>query len=282
MDNGEVDSFAIIAFLSLTGFRAAPMLFTCFAFMEDLIPWEWVLSYILPQQIMNLWVVKIPLFIYSFVIFYIVSGESGRMIQFMLLMIIVPASLWVKSVVALSKIHARAKREVDFLNLCKLYSELMMSNQFISRFLAPGVFSLIRIAVYLSSFLNFMTLKLYKVLPGFVYSFFATGAVLVLTMIGLIVPSCTRLYESSSEALVEWKKELPPSGMNLIRKKYRTLRPLQFIQGFYGLRFSVMNKSCKTSFYEDIVNNTTNLCISVPDSTIDKLIVFMLINCNRS
>lgn len=202
--------------------------------------------------------------------FYIQVAEGTRMIQLLIIVLAVPAKLYLRSLDLLEELHEQGNRAKDYLNVCTAYRRLTILATMSNKFIGPASFSMLRLSVYLSAFINFIVLKFYGIIPNGIYSVFIFGAVCIVLVIGMILPQGTRLYDHSSLALIHWKAKLQ-QRMTLIRKTYRSLRPLYFVQGFMGFNFSILEKSTKSEYYHDITDDTMDLCISVPDSMIEDL-----------
>jgi len=250
----------------------APPIATVAAMLLNLDPWESILEYILPPEMIDLWVTKIiynglaTLYIFS------VVAEGARHIPMIFLLLVIPTLTLVEAIQLMVDNQKKSPGSAGLIQAYKMHMVLRINNLNGMRFLPQEVFLLTTFGTVLVCFLNLITLRCYDLMPPELYSISVIGNVIGLVVMNVTASSGTKIHEDSKEALMSWKIDFG-NGSKYLRKKYRGMHCIGYYAGLNDFNFFLYQRSFKSELFQSMVNNTVNLLLSLPPSDLRKLII---------
>jgi hypothetical protein len=168
-----------------------------------------------------------------------------------------------------------------FSHLLRIYVCLQLVLQLWAKMQESGAIFLMGFCGLISVFINFTALKLYEILPIYIYLPFPIVAVIILTAFDFVLPVTAKVNEISTGILVKWsvdvlnvfKEDANTSKRFLLykRKIVSSISPIRVFAGIGGNNFFWFMKSTKITFYDNIVTHTINLLLNVPKHVIQKI-----------
>lgn len=110
---------------------------------------------------------------------------------------------------------------------------------------------------------NYVTLKLYHVVPMPMYLWFPTVSVLIPILIAILLPMMINVYEGSVQVQNLWGWHSGKSrDLKYLRRRLLGARPLRMTTGIGGVNFYFFKQSTKVTFYSAIIDYTINALLS--------------------
>jgi hypothetical protein len=128
--------------------------------------------------------------------------------------------------------------------------------------------------LFLSITFNFVSIKLYNILPIYLYVYFPSVSVLIICVDNIRLSYQYLTYQISEKLKRDWPTEIR-NGVdsnykrNIALRKVRSIRPIKFFVGVNWLNFFWIDKSTKGIYRFNIIIHTINLCLSVPNYLIE-------------
>lgn len=120
-------------------------------------------------------------------------------------------------------------------------------------------------AIILSVLFNFMSIKLYSVIPMPLYLFFPSVAVLIPVIADTLMPLSIRVNEKAQNLKEKWSRNFVHSaGRKYLRRKLMGINPLHILCGIGGFNFLKLIKSTKAWFYAQILNYSISALLTEP------------------
>jgi hypothetical protein len=115
---------------------------------------------------------------------------------------------------------------------------------------------------------NFVTLKLYHVIPMPFYLYFPSVSVVLPILIMTLVPIIVNTYENGNDLRIKWGQNCIHHGsiseMKYLKRRLKGIRVVRVYGGILGYNLYVMNNSLKAAFLFEIINYTINALLSIP------------------
>jgi hypothetical protein len=114
---------------------------------------------------------------------------------------------------------------------------------------------------------NFVTLKLYSVIPLPFYFFFPSISAIIIVLCPMMIPMVVDIYENANKLHVKWARgahHCSVGEMKYLTRKLKSMRVVGIYGGMYRYNFYLMNNSTKASFFFEMVNSTINALLSIP------------------
>lgn len=112
---------------------------------------------------------------------------------------------------------------------------------------------------------NFVSLKMYQIIPMPLYMFFPSVSVVIPGMICMILPVVVDVYESDAEVVAQWKYSCRRSSdIKLLSRQVRATKVLRINGGMLGFTLCQFTKGVKASYFFEVVNYTITAIMSVP------------------
>lgn len=117
---------------------------------------------------------------------------------------------------------------------------------------------------------NFVSMKLYSVLPLFLYFFFFVLAIVCPVIVSQTLPYATNCHDHSKKLLWSWKiSTVTGTNKKYLLRKIASLQPVRLCASIAGFNLFVVQNSTKSTYYNVIILYTINAVISVPQRLID-------------
>lgn len=186
--------------------------------------------------------------------------QIARLFALMICMVSLSAILFLDAIHELD-LWGFSRRRADL--LIRRYQHLAVALQHVTEFFATISAVLMMLGLVLSVLFNFMSVKLYGLIPMPLCLFFPSVAVLIPFMFDTLLPFGIRINETSVELGVKWWRSLGVLGdRKYLRKKLRAIRPLCCNCGVVGFIFFKFTNSIKIWFYEQICSYTITALLS--------------------
>ncbi|OXA48123.1 hypothetical protein Fcan01_17043 [Folsomia candida] len=154
-----------------------------------------------------------------------------------------------------------SRRKADL--LIRRYLQLAVALQHVADFFAMISAILMMLGLVLCVLFNFMSVKLYGLIPMPLYLFFPSVTVLIPLIIDTLLPFGIRINETSVRFRVKcWRNLKDSCDRKYLRRRLSAIRPLCFDCGVLGFTFLKFTKSMQIWFYEQILSYTITALLS--------------------
>jgi hypothetical protein len=136
-------------------------------------------------------------------------------------------------------------------------------------FLITNTFIHMSILFAMEVICNFVTLKLYHVIPMPFYLYFPSVSILVPICVQIMLPVMTRIFMEGSKLVRKWEQNIHKgsssrSEMKYLKRKLKSVRVIQMTGGILRFNLYEMNNSTKASFLYVTIEYTINALLSIP------------------
>lgn len=143
------------------------------------------------------------------------------------------------------------------------YLELAVTVQVAYAILATIVALLMGLGLILCILFNFVSIKLYNVVPMPLYLCFPPVAVVIPLIIDTLLPFGISVNDKADKLKIKWGRKLVSSSdLKYIRRRVLAINPLHIPCGILGFKFFKLTKSIKVWFYDQILNYTITALLS--------------------
>jgi len=266
----EIDWFGLSVIYGITFGGFLPPVLAIVDMYLGLDPWQYVLEDIIPPEIYGHWIFISVHKAMATLCMFIGCSELTRLIPMIFILVILPILACTDAIRQINEFHDTCNKSEDLLILYRKYIHLQINNLNMKRYMNVALFLLAVFGTMLVCLFNFVTLRLFRVLPFVMYLMFVSGNAVILLIIGSIVPCAVRVHEDSKAGLTSWRSCIQPRN-KCIRKKFFALRFLELHVEVGGCNIYLLQKSFKLEYWSMVLNNTTTLLLSVAPSTVQML-----------
>lgn len=137
----------------------------------------------------------------------------------------------------------------------------LMWNDYIS----PIVVIIVLFGSMLSVLFNYISLKLYAVIPMPMYLFFPTFAVLLPCVVLVMLPVGTAVHERDAEVHAKWKYYAHrSSNVKLLSRQLRATKVIRITGGISDFQLFTLNQSFTPRYFSAMVDYTITALLSIP------------------
>lgn len=137
------------------------------------------------------------------------------------------------------------------------YIELTLVMQVCAGFSDASIAILMGLGLILCVLFNFVTLKLYNIIPMPLYLYFPSVAIIIPFIIDTLLPLGIRVNEKTARLKTKWGKQLDLcSDRKYLQRRLRAIKPLRFDCRVAGYNLLQLVKPTKAWFYMQIMNYT--------------------------
>jgi hypothetical protein len=167
--------------------------------------------------------------------------------------------------------------------MVKMHTRLELAIQLISFFSEGGALNLLSSAVAIDIFCNYVTIKLYSVLPFFFYFIFPCISMFLAGSLTMLLTIGHQVFDMSTELARIWPVILFKNRWNIelmrktkeTRKILRSIRPLRMYVGIEGTRFFFYKRSSKITILSETLICTINLLLGIPKHLVDEFLALV-------
>ncbi|OXA56429.1 hypothetical protein Fcan01_08881 [Folsomia candida] len=231
--DGDFDFLGILLFCLNAPLVFLPYINVVFGTLARINVYPYVLYDILPQRIIDNSLIKLIIELISALICLICWTEGVRMIPFLIMFLMIPFQLTLRSLKMLQ--HWRA---TDFRNVYSKDYHFKYTNLVYTQYVrlqlimisgqdedAQSVFILMVLGAVISSLANFCTIRLLNVkLPILFYSVFPMASIAILIIVQQMLPVAVGVNEKASEAREKWIGGLNTAKLKGSERKLLSMR----------------------------------------------------------
>lgn len=206
----------------------------------------------------------------AFLIGLVVSFQCIRTLNGILILIFV--MIWVikRSLSILKWLQFTKKDKMR--NIISLYRKFTLILKNAEKAATSGVFCLMILGFLLCVFCNFVTIKLYGIVPIYFYIIFVTMSILAPVVISMTLPIAVYLHEFTKHLLFKWcntvetkkcTRRFTKFNKKIILRDIKSLKPLTIYPGLGSYRLFAITKTIVISYY-----------MAILDTTIDAILAF--------
>jgi len=128
----------------------------------------------------------------------------------------------------------------------------------------PATLSFLSAAFFATAAFNYATIKLYSILPGYIYWVCPLFSIAIPLILGSALPQAIQLHEETADAIEKWKvHSLSYPNFKYHLRRVKALRPLAIHLGIMDYRFFKLKASTRGTFYYATLDWTINFCMGV-------------------
>ncbi|OXA47694.1 hypothetical protein Fcan01_17752 [Folsomia candida] len=143
------------------------------------------------------------------------------------------------------------------------YRELALVLKLVDGVVVPAAAILMGLGLLLSVVFNFVTIKLYSVIPMPLYLYFPSVSVLIPVIIEALLPFGISLNVKAVQLRNKWDRQLERCGdRKYVRRILRAIKPFCINCGVAGYNVLKLVKGTKVWFYEQLLNYTISALLT--------------------
>lgn len=147
--------------------------------------------------------------------------------------------------------------------ICEFYTCVIIVVT-LATFFAPTIAVMMFMGFSTTVMFNFISLKMYDIVPMPIFLFFPTFAIIIPTLAMVMIPMSIAVYEDTRELRNKWKYLLAIStDKGYVARKIRATKEIGIDVGFLAHNFFVCKKSTQYTFLEAMVCYTISALLSI-------------------
>jgi hypothetical protein len=147
------------------------------------------------------------------------------------------------------------------------YDQLVLLFKIWHNYMSTFVFFSMGAGFVVAVICNFVTLKLYHVVPMPFYLYFPSVSILIPIIVTILLPIVVQIYENANKLRVKWGQNIhlgSISEMKHLKRRLRAIHVVRIYGGLFGFSLWEMNNCTKTAYIFAMVNYTINALLSIP------------------